>query len=107
MERRPRPPPAQSPRRARAAARRGRSPRPARARPPPPILDLRLIRRDPEAVTAALSRRGPDAAAAVSRVVELDEQWRALTAELEQLRAEQNQASRALRGAPTPEQREA
>ncbi len=80
----------------------------ARRRPRrrPAILDIRLIRRDPDAVRAALSRRGPDAAAAVDRVLELDERWRALTTELEQLRAEQNQASRALKGAPSEEQRE-
>jgi len=56
-------------------------------------------------VRAALSRRGPQAAAAVDRVLDLDERWRALTTELEQLRAEQNQANRALRGAPSEEQR--
>jgi seryl-tRNA synthetase len=70
------------------------------------VLDIRLIRRDPDAVRAALSRRGPEVAAAVDRVLELDERWRALTTELEQLRAEQNQAGRALKGAPSPEQRE-
>jgi seryl-tRNA synthetase len=42
----------------------------------------------------------------VDRVLELDEQWRALTAELEELRAEQNRASRGRRSAPTPEERE-
>jgi seryl-tRNA synthetase len=56
-------------------------------------------------VRAALSRRGPEAAAAVDRVLELDERWRAVTTELEQLRAEQNLASRALKGAPSEEQR--
>jgi seryl-tRNA synthetase len=65
-----------------------------------------LIRRDPDAVRAALARRGPDASAAIDRVLGLDEQWRAITTELEQLRSEQNQASRALKGAPTAEQRE-
>ncbi len=43
---------------------------------------------------------------AIDRVLELDEQWRALTTELEQLRSEQNAASKALKGAPSPEQRE-
>jgi seryl-tRNA synthetase len=57
-------------------------------------------------VRAALSRRGAGAEAAVDRVLELDEQWRAVTTELEQLRSEQNAASRALKGAPSPEQRE-
>ena len=70
------------------------------------VLDIRLIRRDPDAVRAALARRGPDAAAAVDRVLELDERWRALTAELEELRAEQNRASRGRKGPPTPEERE-
>ena len=69
------------------------------------MLDIRLIRSDPEGVRAALSRRGPGVADAVDAVLSLDEQWRAVTAEAEALRAEQNQASRALKGAPTPEQR--
>ena len=69
------------------------------------MLDIRLIRRDPDGVRAALARRGPEAAAAIDRVLDLDEQWRAITAEAETLRAEQNQASRALKGAPTEEQR--
>jgi len=38
-------------------------------------------------------------------VLELDERWRALTAELERVRAQQNQASRGRKGAPTPEER--
>jgi len=45
-------------------------------------------------------------AATVDRVLELDERWRAVTTELETLRAEQNAAGRALKGAPSPEQRE-
>jgi seryl-tRNA synthetase len=45
-------------------------------------------------------------AEAVNRVLELDERWRTVTAELEQLRAEQNRASRGRRGAPTPEEHE-
>jgi seryl-tRNA synthetase len=57
-------------------------------------------------VRTALSRRGAGVAATVDRVLELDEQWRAMTTELEQLRSEQNAASRALKGAPSPEQRE-
>ena len=70
------------------------------------ILDIQLIRRDPDAVRAALARRGPEAAAAVDRVLELDERWRALPAELEELRAEQNRASQGRKGPPTPEERE-
>jgi seryl-tRNA synthetase len=70
------------------------------------VLDIRLIRSDPDGVRAALARRGSDAAGAVDRVLELDELWRARTAEAEELRAELNRRSRALKGAPTPEERE-
>jgi seryl-tRNA synthetase len=70
------------------------------------MLDIRLIRHDPDAVRAALARRGPAEAARVDRVLELDGRWRELTTELEELRAEQNRHSKSLRGAPTPEQRE-
>ncbi len=70
------------------------------------MLDIRLIRAEPDRVRTALARRGPDAAGGVDRVLELDERWRGLTTELEQIRAEQNAASRELRGAPSPAQRE-
>jgi seryl-tRNA synthetase len=69
------------------------------------MLDIRQIRSDPEAVVAALSRRGPQAAESVRELLELDERWRGLTTQLEQLRSEQNQASKALRGAPDEGQR--
>ena len=39
-------------------------------------------------------------------MLELDQRWRALTAELEELRAEQNRASKGRQGAPTAEERE-
>jgi seryl-tRNA synthetase len=70
------------------------------------VLDIRLIRRDPDVVRTALSRRGAGVAETIDRVLELDEQWRGLTTQLEQLRSEQNAASKALKGAPSPEQRE-
>jgi seryl-tRNA synthetase len=70
------------------------------------MLDIRLIRSEPDAVRASLARRDPAAAQMVDTVLELDERWRGLTTELEQLRSEQNAASKALRGAPSPEQRE-
>jgi seryl-tRNA synthetase len=70
------------------------------------VLDIRLIRRDPDAVRAALARRGPETATALDGVLELDARWRAATAEVEQLRAEQNKASKGRRGAPTDEERE-
>ncbi|HWC87170.1 MAG TPA: serine--tRNA ligase [Solirubrobacteraceae bacterium] len=67
---------------------------------------MRLIRHDPAAVRRALARRDSSLGEAVDRLLELDERWRAVTAELEELRAEQNRASRGRRGAPTPEERE-
>jgi seryl-tRNA synthetase len=70
------------------------------------VLDIRLIRREPETVRAALARRGDASAATIDRVIELDERWRALTAEAEEVRAELNKASRGRKGAPTPEERE-
>ncbi len=66
------------------------------------MLDLRGIRRDPDAARAALGRRGESAG--VDRVLALDERWRELTARLEALKAEQNAASRGRRAAPTPEE---
>jgi seryl-tRNA synthetase len=57
-------------------------------------------------VRSALSRRGPDVAAGVDRVLELDTRWRALTTQLEEVRAEQNRASKGRKGPPTPEERE-
>ncbi|HKG01638.1 MAG TPA: serine--tRNA ligase [Conexibacter sp.] len=68
------------------------------------MLDLRLIRRDPEAVRAALARRG-DVESAIDRLLAADERWRELTTQLETLQAEQNETTRALRGAPSDEQR--
>ncbi len=55
------------------------------------MLDLRLIRRDPETVRAALARRGDTSR--LDEVLDLDEDWRSATAAAEQLRAEQKAAS--------------
>jgi seryl-tRNA synthetase len=57
------------------------------------MLDLRLIRREPEMVRTALARRGDDCAERVDRVVELDVSWREATQRAESLRAEQKAAS--------------
>jgi len=57
------------------------------------VLDLRLIRRDPEKVRTALARRGGDLAERVDRIVELDARWREATQRAEALRAEQKAAS--------------
>jgi seryl-tRNA synthetase len=58
------------------------------------VLDVRLIRREPEQVRAALARRGPEIAEKVDRVLELDELRREILPTLEAIRAEQNAASR-------------
>ncbi|MDX6672278.1 MAG: seryl-tRNA synthetase, partial [Solirubrobacteraceae bacterium] len=58
------------------------------------MLDVRLIRREPEQVRAALARRGPEIAEKVDRVLELDELRREILPTLEAIRAEQNAASR-------------
>jgi seryl-tRNA synthetase len=69
------------------------------------MLDIQLIRREPELVRAALTRRGPGAAEAVGRLLELDERWRGVRTQLEELQAEQNRESRALKGPPSDEVR--
>jgi seryl-tRNA synthetase len=61
------------------------------------MLDLRLIRRDPDAVREALARRGDDGR--LDEVLDLDEDWRAATASAERLRAEQKAASDAIAAA--------
>ncbi|HVW16898.1 MAG TPA: serine--tRNA ligase [Solirubrobacteraceae bacterium] len=60
------------------------------------MLDVRLIRQDPEAVRAALARRDGDAGSALDRVLELDGRRRAILPELEGLRGRQNEASKAI-----------
>jgi seryl-tRNA synthetase len=70
------------------------------------VLDLKLIRRDPEGVRAALQRRGAEAAGGLDRVIALDARRRALLPELEGLRAEQNEANARIKSADGPEQRE-
>jgi seryl-tRNA synthetase len=60
------------------------------------VLDLKRIRQEPDAVRAALARRGADAADVIDRVVQLDASRRALIPELEQLRAGRNAAADAI-----------
>lgn len=61
------------------------------------MLDLRELRRDPEAARQALARRG--AAEDFDRALELDERRRELIPALEALRAEQNEANDAIAAA--------
>jgi seryl-tRNA synthetase len=63
------------------------------------VLDLRLIRRDPDAVRAALARRSPELAERVDELTELDASWREATAAAERLRSEQKAASEGIAAA--------
>ncbi len=63
------------------------------------MLDLRLIRRDPDAVRAGLARRGPEAAGRIDELLALDAQWREATTASERLRAEQKTASEGIAAA--------
>ncbi len=54
------------------------------------MLDLKLIREDPDAVRTALARRGEQAGAGLDAVLALDGERRALIPRLEGLRAERN-----------------
>jgi seryl-tRNA synthetase len=58
------------------------------------VLDVKRIREDPDRFRAALARR--NLAGAVDALLEADERRRSLTARVEELRAEQNRASRAI-----------
>ena len=69
------------------------------------MLDIRLIREDPDGVRSALERRGPEAAAGLDRVIALDARRRTLLPEIEGLRAEQNEANTRIRSASDDEAR--
>ena len=58
------------------------------------MLDIRRIREDPDPFRAALARR--NLSDAVDRLLDADERRRSLTARVEELRAEQNRASKAI-----------
>ncbi|EHN12607.1 Seryl-tRNA synthetase [Patulibacter medicamentivorans] len=60
------------------------------------MLDLKALRRDPDAARAALARRGGSDAETFDRVLVLDERRREILPQLEGLRAEQNAASQAI-----------
>jgi seryl-tRNA synthetase len=70
------------------------------------VLDLKLIREDPEGVRAALGRRGEQATAGLDEVIALDGRRRALLPELEGLRAEQNEANGRIKAATDADARE-
>jgi seryl-tRNA synthetase len=70
------------------------------------VLDLKLIRQDPDGVRAALARRGSDALEGLDAVIGLDARRRQLLPELEGLRGEQNQANARIQSAADADARE-
>jgi seryl-tRNA synthetase len=56
------------------------------------MLDIQLIRDEPQEVKASLGRRGIDVP--LDRILELDAEWRSLLNEVEALKAERNKASK-------------
>lgn len=58
------------------------------------MLDIRRLRAEPDAVQAALTKRDPDLASAIDRVLALDEERRGLVGEVNELKAERNTASK-------------
>jgi seryl-tRNA synthetase len=69
------------------------------------MLDLKLVREDPERVRAALAKRGPGVADQVDRLLEADTARRRLVTEVDALRAEQKRRGKEVARA-TPEERE-
>jgi seryl-tRNA synthetase len=70
------------------------------------VLDLRSLREDPDSFRTRLARRDPGFADDVDRLLELDAERRRLTAEVEELRSEQNRVSKAV-GSASSEERDA
>jgi seryl-tRNA synthetase len=66
------------------------------------MIDLRLLRDDPDRTRAALARRGVDPAT-LDRLTELDEDRRRLTAQVDEARADRNASSKAIGSAPADE----
>ncbi len=58
------------------------------------MIDIRLVRSDPDGVRAALARRGDEAL--LEPVLTLDTEWRALQVQVDELRAERNHASESI-----------
>src|ERR671934_2941933 len=67
------------------------------------MLDLKAIRENPHPFREGLRRRG--VTAELDRLLELDEEERRLKVQVEELRAEQNRASKDI-GQSTPDERE-
>ena len=58
------------------------------------MLDIKLIRQNPEAVKAAVNRRNGDYSAAIDELLKIDEQRRVISSKADKFKAEQNAASK-------------
>ena len=58
------------------------------------MLDIKLIRSNPDYVKACCKKREKDMDAVIDEILDLDEQRRAATAKVDAMKAEQNAASR-------------
>ena len=58
------------------------------------MLDMALIRKDPEGVKQRLLSRGKGAADGLAKILEVDEERRKLIGEVEKLKAERNAISK-------------
>lgn len=67
------------------------------------MIDINLLRTEPETVKSNLQNRGKDTAV-VTKLITLDTANRETQKQVENLRAEQNKISKEIKGKPTPEQ---
>jgi len=70
------------------------------------MLDITRIRKEPDVVKAALASRGENPSV-IDRVLAVDERWRGMLTELEELRAERNRVSKEIGRMKDPAEREA
>ena len=58
------------------------------------MLDIRYIKENPDEVLARLAKKGKDAKEEIAQILELDTERRALIAETESIKAEQNKMNK-------------
>lgn len=69
------------------------------------MLDINLIRTDPDKIKTALKNRQNDPKL-VDKVLRLDKDYKTILFKVEQIRSQQNQLSRQIKGSPTADQRQ-
>lgn len=67
------------------------------------MIDINLLRKDPDLVRTALTNRQKDSSI-VDKVLDIDKNYRSVLSEVEKLRADQNSLSREFKGKPTDDQ---